>query len=447
MPGIEILHAPARESMTDGDPVQPSVLQTPDGRQGLLARYYNALPNALGKDGKPMRVEAAPATTGVEPGLGGGNSNLAAVHEDHRVVWSGYLVAPETGTYRLGLSGWQSGRMTFAGRPLVELVDAPWGSLPRLKTVSMEKGHRYSIEVVADAHGSAGVGLSWKRVSNDPEAELKAAAASADVIVAVIGLTSDLEGEESPVDLPGFKGGDKTTLDLPPDQQRLLEQAKATGKPLVVIAMNGSPINLSWEKRNASAIVEAWYPGQSGGLAVANVLSGRTNPGGRLPLTFYESIDQLPPFDDYGMSGRTYRYFTGTPVFPFGYGLSFTTFAYAPLTVVRMPGGAVRVTTRVRNVGNRSGDEVAELYLNFPNAPGMPHIALRGFRRISLKPGEARQVTFELAPRDLSSVTPAGVHKVLAGPYRVSVGSGQPGTGVPVQSANFRVGKAATLAE
>jgi beta-glucosidase len=226
-----------------------------------------------------------------------------------------------------------------------------------------------------------------------------------------------------------------------------LEQAKATGKPLVVIAMNGSPINLSWEKRNASAIVEAWYPGQSGGLAVANVLSGRTNPGGRLPLTFYESIDQLPPFDDYGMSGRTYRYFTGTSVFPFGYGLSFTTFAYAPLTVVRMPGGAVRVTTRVRNVGNRSGDEVAELYLNFPNAPGMPHIALRGFRRISLKPGEARQVTFELAPRDLSSVTPAGVHKVLAGPYRVSVGSGQPGTGVPVQSANFRVGKAATLAE
>jgi beta-glucosidase len=147
------------------------------------------------------------------------------------------------------------------------------------------------------------------------------------------------------------------------------------------------------------------------------------------------------------MSGRTYRYFTGTPVFPFGYGLSFTTFAYAPLTVVRMRGGAVRVTTEVRNVGNRSGDEVAQLYLDFPVAPGTPRIALRGFRRISLNPGEARRVTFDLAPRDLSSVTPAGVHKVLAGRYRVSVGSGQPGTGVPVQSANFRVGKAATLTE
>jgi beta-glucosidase len=447
MPGAEILHAPAGESMTDGDPVPTSALQTPDGRQGLLARYYNALPNALGKDGKPMRVQATPAATGVEPGLGGGNSNLAGVHEDHRVAWSGFLVAPETGAYRLGLSGWQSGKMTFDGRPLVELIDAPWGSLPRLKTVRMEKGHRYPIEVGADAHGSAGVGLSWKRVSDNPEAELKAAAANADVIVAVVGLTSDLEGEESSVDLPGFKGGDKTTLHLPPDQQRLLEQAKATGRPLVVVAMNGSPINFSWEKRNANAIVEAWYPGQSGGLAVANVLSGRTNPGGRLPLTFYESIDELPPFDDYSMSGRTYRYFSGTPVFPFGYGLSFTAFSYAPLTVTRGPGGAVRVTTQVRNVGSRSGDEVAQLYLNFPRAAGTPRIALRGFRRVSLKPGDARQVTFDLAPRDLSTVTPAGVHKVLAGAYRVSVGSGQPGTGVPVQSANFRVGKAATLSE
>jgi beta-glucosidase len=447
MPGAGILHAPAGESMTDGDPVPASVLQTQDGKPGLLARYYNALPNALGKDGKPMLVEATPAATGIEPGLGGGNTILAAVHEDHRVVWSGFLVAPETGAYRLGLSGWQNGKMTFDGQPLVELIDAPWGSLPRLKTVHMEKGHRYPIEVIADAHGSPGVGLSWKRISDNPEAELKAVGANADVIVAVVGLTSDLEGEESAVDLPGFKGGDKTTLDLPADQRRLLEQAKATGRPLVVVAMNGSPINLSWEKRNANAIVEAWYPGQSGGLAVANVLSGRTNPGGRLPLTFHESINELPPFDDYAMSGRTYRYFTGTPVFPFGYGLSFTTFAYAPLTVKRVPGGAVRVTTQIRNVGSRSGDEVAQLYLNFPNAPGTPRIALRGFRRVSLKPGEARQVTFELAPRDLSTVTPAGVHKVLAGSYQVSVGSGQPGTGVPVQSASFRIGKAATLAE
>jgi beta-glucosidase len=446
LPGAQITVAPAGESMTDGDPVPSSVLQTADGQQGLTARYYNALPNALGKDGKPMQVAATPAATTVEQGLGGGKGP-AAVNEDHRVVWSGFLIAPETGSYRLGLSGWQNGRMRFDGKPLVDLVNAPWGSLPKLKTVQMVKGHRYPLEVAADVHGSPGIGLTWKRVSSQPEAELKAAADKSDVIVAVVGLTSDLEGEESAVDLPGFKGGDKTTLDLPADQRKLLEQAKATGKPIIVVAMNGSPINFSWEKQNASAILEAWYPGQSGGLAVANVLAGRTDPGGRLPLTFYKSVADLPAFDNYEMTGRTYRYFAGTPVYPFGFGLSFTRFAYGPLSVSPVEGGGKRVSSQVRNTGGRPGNEVAQLYLNFPNAPGTPRIALRGFRRIALQPGAAQTVTFDLSPRDLSSVTPEGVHAVLAGRYRVSVGSGQPGTGVPVESAEFRIDRPAVLPE
>jgi beta-glucosidase len=209
--------------------------------------------------------------------------------------------------------------------------------------------------------------------------------------------------------------------------------------------MNGSPINLSWEKENASAILEAWYPGQSGGLAIANVLAGAADPGGRLPLTFYKSVADLPAFDNYEMTGRTYRYFTGTPVYPFGYGLSFTSFAYGPLSVLPLPGGGMRVAGQVRNTGTRAGNEVAQLYLNFPNAPGTPRLALRGFSRLSLRPGEARTVTFELSPRDLSSVTPDGVHMVLAGRYRVSVGSGQPGSGVPVQSAEFGIGRASVL--
>jgi beta-glucosidase len=337
--------------------------------------------------------------------------------------------------------------MRFAGKPLVDLVNAPWGSLPKLKTVQMVKGRRYPIEVAADVHGSRGIGLMWKRVSRHAEADLRAAAAKSDVIVAVVGLTSDLEGEESAVDLPGFKGGDKTTLDLPADQRALLEQAKATGKPLIVVAMNGSPINLSWEKQNASAILEAWYPGQSGGLAVANVLSGRSDPGGRLPLTFYKGVADLPPFDDYAMAGRTYRYFTGTPLYPFGYGLSFTSFAYGPLTVSPLPGGGVRVSAQVRNTGSRAGDEVAQLYLKFPKAPGTPRIALRGFSRLSLQPGEGRTVTFDLSPRDLSSVTPDGVHAVLAGRYRISVGSGQSGSGVRTQSAEFGVDRPSVLPE
>jgi beta-glucosidase len=220
----------------------------------------------------------------------------------------------------------------------------------------------------------------------------------------------------------------------------MLEQAKASGKPIVLVAMNGSPINLAWAKDNAAAVLEAWYPGETGGTAAANILTGRTNPSGRLPLTFYRSVADLPPFGDYAMKGRTYRYFAGTPVYPFGHGLSYTRFGYTTPTVTPARGGAeagIRVTTRLTNQGDRPGEEVTQLYLNFPDRPGTPRIALRGFQRVALRPGEARTVTFDLSPRDLSSVAVDGTLSVAAGSYRVSVGSGQPGTGAPVQSARF----------
>jgi len=457
MPSAKIVHAPFGASFTDGDRVPSTALVTPDGKPGLLARYYNTVeppptrfePGTFGDAVAKMRYQDKPMVTRVEPDIASRSLDLASVSDHHRVVWTGFLVPPESGTYRLGLAGF-NGELKFDGKPFADLRKAGWASLPTLKTIRLEKGHRYPIEIVSESHALSGVNLVWKRVSDDPTAELKRAAAQADVLVAVVGLTSDLEAEESPVEVPGFKGGDKTTLDLPADQQKLLEQAKALGKPLVVVTLNGSPVNLAWAKANASAIVEAWYPGQSGGLAVANVLAGKTNPSGRLPLTFYRSIDDLPPFGDYAMAGRTYRYFTGEPVYPFGFGLSYTRYDYAPVTVEPLPGGAdqgVRVTTTVRNVGARAGEEVAQLYLNFPDTPGAPRVALRGFQRVALKPGESRKVTFTLSPRDLSSVTPEGDRRVAAGAYRVSVGSGQPGTGVPSQSAPFSVGAAVALAK
>jgi beta-glucosidase len=276
---------------------------------------------------------------------------------------------------------------------------------------------------------------------------LRAAAKASDALVAVVGLTSDLEAEEAPISVPGFKGGDKPTLDLPADQQALLEQAKATGKPLIVVLMNGSPVNLAWAKANADAIVEAWYPGQAGGLAVGNVLSGKTNPAGRLPLTFYRSVEDLPPFGDYAMKGRTYRYFTGTPVYPFGYGLSYTSFAYASLSVRSNADGSITVTTQVHNTGRRAGDEVAQLYLDFPKVDGAPRIALRGFQRVHLAPGERRDLTFMLTPRDLSAVDAGGTRMVMKGDYRVSIGSGQPDTGVPTRSTPFQIDSARPIAD
>jgi beta-glucosidase len=365
-------------------------------------------------------------------------------------VWTGALVAPETGTYRLGVTG-VKGELTVAGKPAVQAsAYSQWGEPLKLVDVRLEKGQRYPLRFQAET-GSTGVpGLFWKRVSTAPEQDLKAGTADADVIVAVVGLTSDLEGEEMAIKVEGFAGGDKTSLDLPAEQRALLERAKALGKPLVVVVMNGSAIDLSWAKDNAAAILEAWYPGQSGGAAIADVLTGRTDPGGRLPLTFYRSLADLPPFDDYSMQGRTYRYYTGTPVYPFGAGLSYTTFSYAPLRIEPVggsPENGIVVTTEVANTGKRDGDEVAQLYLTPPAFEGAPRLALRGFQRVPLKAGERKQVSFTLSPRDLSFVTRDGVRQLTPGQYTLTVGSGQPGTGVAQQDGTVTLKQAVVLAQ
>lgn len=429
LPQAQVKLVTAAASITDGDLVPGSALRTPDGKPGLRAEYFNL------KDG---RYDGKPVATRIYPGLQARALEMKAVDDRHKVMWSGYLVAPESGTYRLGVSG-VKGTLMVDGKPAVEATDySKWAEPLQLRDVRLEKGQRYPLNFYAETGGTGVPGLFWKRISTNADAELAAGTADADVIVAVVGLTSDLEGEEMAIKVEGFSGGDKTSLDLPADQRRLLERAKALGKPLVVVLMNGSALDLSWAKDNASAIVEAWYPGQSGGLALANVLTGRADPGGRLPLTFYRSLDDLPPFDDYAMKGRTYRYYSGTPVYAFGAGLSYTTFSYAPLQLAPVDGApenGVLVTTEISNTGQRTGDEVAQLYLTPPGFEGAPRLALRGFQRVSLKPGERRQISFRLLPRDLSFVTRDGVRQLIPGQYKLSVGSGQPGTGVAGQEA------------
>lgn len=229
---------------------------------------------------------------------------------------------------------------------------------------------------------------------------------------------------------------------MPAAEEDLVQAVTAVGKPVVVILLNGSALGVTWEKEHANAILEAWYPGEEGGAAIAETLSGRNNPAGRLPVTFYRDVHQLPHFEDYSMRGRTYRYFDGEPLWPFGYGLSYTRFGYSQLG---LPKGAIKagdpldVSVMVTNTGSVAGDEVVQLYLHFPNVPGAPIRALRGFRRVSLEPGRSQRVEFHLQSRDLSMVTEAGDIIVAEGKYTLSVGGGQPAADIPSVAAGFEV--------
>jgi beta-glucosidase len=256
-----------------------------------------------------------------------------------------------------------------------------------------------------DAIRDAEIRLAWRLPGGkDPFEEAVDAARASDVVVFVGGLTGDVEGEEMRVSFPGFAGGDRTDIALPASQEKLLRAVHATGKPVVFVLTTGSAIAVEWAQQNLPAILVAWYPGQQGGNAVADVLFGDANPAGRLPVTFYRSVAQLPPFADYTMRGRTYRYFDGDPLYPFGHGLSYTTFAYSDL---RLDKSAVRAdeafeaSVTVKNTGSRAGDEVVQLYARAidPRRP-MPIRELHGFERVSLRAGEERRVSFRVSPAE-----------------------------------------------
>jgi beta-glucosidase len=273
--------------------------------------------------------------------------------------------------------------------------------------------------------------LSEKPITGEPLTAAVTAAQRADVVVAVVGINSKLEGEEMKVDVPGFKGGDRTSLNLPEEEAALLGGLKGSGKPLIVVLMNGSALAVNWANDHANAILDAWYAGEEGGTAIAQTLAGVNNPAGRLPVTFYKGVEQLPEFDDYAMKNRTYRYFTGEPLYGFGYGLSYTTFEYSGMKLSNASlnaGDPLDVEVDVKNAGKRDGDEVAELYIGFPKLPGTPLRALRGMTRVHLKAGEQKHVRLSLSPRDLSYVNEAGDRIVSTGDYLITVGGGQPGT-------------------
>jgi len=433
----------------DAEPVPASAL-TVDGKPGIKASYSKLDMSNLNNPStsKPVaeRVEAIiDVTAGSLPAEAASVKPLA-------IHFEGMLTAPVTGDYNLGMAAAGFFRMKLDGKSVTSSYGGN-GEDAKLGRVHLEAGKPAKLEVdSAFGFGNDEIKakLMWSKVDLKPNPAAVAAANSADVVVAVVGITSELEGEEMQVDEPGFKGGDRTNIELPKPEEDLLEAVAATGKPLVVVLTNGSALGVNWAKAHANAILDAWYPGEEGGAAVAETLSGRNNPAGRLPVTFYKDVSQLPPFESYAMKGRTYRYFEGDPLYPFGYGLSYTSFSYSgltPLSDVIAAGGSAAFEVTVTNTGTRAGDEVAQLYLEFPDVPGRPIRALRNFQRIHLEAGASQRVHFELQPRDLSMVTEAGNPIVAEGKYTVSVGGGQPGTGAQVLNATFNIKGTVTLPE
>src|SRR5271170_248495 len=428
----------------------PSDALSIDGKPGAKTSYFEM----RGVDLQDPMAHPSLTATRIEPTIDASAQPLPAEVSGKGPIgvhWEADLSAPETGDYSLGLECNDVFRIMFDGKPVTWEWDVDERQV-KLGRVHLVKGipARVVVDYGPQKEEPPIAALVWEKYDPVPQQAAIDAAKRADVVVAVVGITSELEGEEMPVSESGFIGGDRTILDLPKPEEDLIEALRATGKPLVLVLTNGSALSVNWANRHANAILEAWYPGEEGGAAVAETLSGRNNPAGRLPVTFYTGVDQLPPFENYAMKGRTYRYFDGKPLYPFGYGLSYTTFSYSGLKVPANPvkaGDPVTAEVTVTNTGKVAGNEVAQLYLSFPDVKGAPLRALRGFQRVHLEPGGSQKLRFELKPRDLSMVPEEGEPIIAAGEYHISVGGGQPGTGAPLVDGSFKVKGTITLPE
>jgi len=349
--------------------------------------------------------------------------------KNYSVRWTGVLVPPETGDYLIGFTGQDGFRLWVNDNLIAEewTIHHPADTLTKL--MHLEQGRAYKVKIeFFQTIRSAEARLVWSMPGQDGKDAVDAAR-QADLVIMVLGLSPRIEGEEMNVHTEGFAGGDRTSIDLPAPQQKLLERVHAIGKPVVLVLTSGSAVAVNWADHYVPAIIEAWYPGGEGGTAVAEAIAGDFSPSGRLPVTFYKSVLQLPAFEDYSMANRTYRYFRGDALYPFGYGLSYTTFAYRNLQVdnQNVPAdGSVTISVDVANTGRTAGDEVAQLYLTHDGTAGAPLRALQGIQRVHLNAGEQKRISFTLHDRELSIVDPDGKRRIVAGKVTAWVGGGQP---------------------
>ena len=474
-PGAHVVYeqgSPYAEGLTLPAPRTLFRPEADANKEGLKAEYFAG--NSFA--GKPLIVRIDPQLdfdwTSVSPLPGNAADGFS-------VRWTGVIVPPAPGKYeftlrvgRCRMCGGQDrvsvvvdgkevasqvNASTPAGQGVARIngttgmPDVPHPAGPPQFTLAFAdtRPQTFAIEMTRSSSSmGGGISLDWQPPADVLLKQAVDAAKNADLVVAMVGLSPLLEGEEMPVHVEGFSGGDRTDIKLPASQEKMLTQVAATGKPLVVVLLNGSALAVNWAQQHANAILDAWYPGEAGGKAIAGTLSGANNPGGRLPVTFYASLDELPPFTDYAMQNRTYRYFKGKPLYGFGYGLSYTKFRYTHLKLSAETvhaGDTLTVMADVTNTGKLAGDEVAELYLMPPhdgNGGLSPNLQLEGFTRIHLLPGQTRQVTFKLSPRQLSEVDAQGVRSVQPGKYMLAVGGSQPKDALaptPVQTAGFTI--------
>lgn len=398
-------------------------LETPDGKQGVRGEYYSD----RSMKGEPLFTRTDDM---IDFYWDNDSPHYLMPANDFSIRWTTWLVPPVTGRYFLGAWG-SSGYQIIVDGDTIMGYKGNHHAFHNEVPLDLMAGEKKLVEVLyRNYSGDADMKLLWALPRENLIEKAVKTASGADVIITVLGLSQRLEGEEMGIHIDGFSGGDRTSLSLPANQEELLEAMISTGKPVIVILMNGGPVISQLADEKAAAVILAGYPGVEGGSAVADVLFGDYNPAGRLPVTYYSSVEQLPPFDDYAMTGRTYRYFTGKPLYQFGYGLSYTTFAYSDLEMPEriIAGSEVTVKVTVTNTGSLAGDEVVQLYLtDEKGTTSRPLRQLEGFRRISLAAGESRRLEFMLKPEQFSMVNIKDRRVIEPGWFTVAVGGRQPG--------------------
>jgi len=394
---------------------------TSGGEQGLTAEFFNNTEF----DGAPVHKGAA---TEINYSTGGDTQFAPNVNlTNFTARFTGEFESPVTGDVTINLSGNDAFRMFVGEEKVIELWDKDNGG-NRKYILKAEQGRKYPVKIeYLQKLGGAYLNFSIGYYKPVNPVETAAKAKDADAIIFVGGLSPRLEGEEMPVLIDGFKKGDRTDIELPKIQREMLKALKATGKPVIFVVCTGSALALTWEDENLDAILNAWYGGQEAGTAVADILFGDCNPSGKLPVTFYASTSQIPDFEDYNMQGRTYRYMTETPLYPFGYGLGYSAFTYGDATLSTSEidrKSNVTLSLALSNTGVMDGEEVVQVYVRNPNDPAGPVKALKGFSRVAVKAGETVKAEITLEPQAFYSFDDATqTLEVRPGKYTLLYGS------------------------